>query len=37
MDKKLKMIRTEYGLTQDKMAAILGISIFIMKSKIREK
>lgn len=26
MDEKLKLIRTEYGLTQDKMAAILGIS-----------
>lgn len=26
MDGKLKLIRTEYGLTQDKMAAILGIS-----------
>lgn len=26
MDKKLKLIRTEYGLTQDKMAAVLGIS-----------
>ena len=26
MDEKLKLIRTEYGLTQDKMAVILGIS-----------
>lgn len=26
MDEKLKLIRTEYGLTQDKMAALLGIS-----------
>ena len=26
MDEKLKLIRTEYGLTQDKMAIILGIS-----------
>ncbi len=26
MDEKIKLIRTEYGLTQDKMAAILGIS-----------
>lgn len=26
MDEKLKLIRTEYELTQDKMAAILGIS-----------
>ena len=26
MDEKLKLIRTEYGLTQDKMASILGIS-----------
>jgi Predicted transcriptional regulators len=26
MDEKLKLIRTEYGLTQDKMALILGIS-----------
>lgn len=26
MDGKLKLIRTEYGLTQDKMASILGIS-----------
>lgn len=26
MDDKIKLIRTEYGLTQDKMAAILGIS-----------
>lgn len=26
MNEKLKLIRTEYGLTQDKMAAILGIS-----------
>lgn len=26
MDEKLKLIRTEYGLSQDKMAAILGIS-----------
>lgn len=26
MDEKLKLIRAEYGLTQDKMAAILGIS-----------
>jgi DNA-binding XRE family transcriptional regulator len=26
MDKKIKLIRTEYGLTQDKMAAIMGIS-----------
>jgi len=26
MDEKLKLIRTEYGLTQDKMAAVLGIS-----------
>lgn len=26
MDEKLKLIRTEYGLTQDKMAAILGVS-----------
>lgn len=26
VDEKLKLIRTEYGLTQDKMAAILGIS-----------
>lgn len=26
MDEKLKLIRTEYGLTQDKMATILGIS-----------
>lgn len=26
MDEKLKLLRTEYGLTQDKMAAILGIS-----------
>jgi len=26
MDEKLKLIRTEYGLTQDKMAAILGMS-----------
>jgi DNA-binding XRE family transcriptional regulator len=26
LDEKLKLIRTEYGLSQDKMAAILGIS-----------
>lgn len=26
MDEKLKLIRTEYGLTQDKMATVLGIS-----------
>lgn len=26
MGEKLKLIRTEYGLTQDKMASILGIS-----------
>jgi len=26
MDEKIKLIRTEYGLSQDKMAAILGIS-----------
>ena len=26
MDDKMKLIRTEYGLTQDKMAVILGIS-----------
>lgn len=26
MDEKLKLVRTEYGLTQDKMAAILGMS-----------
>ena len=26
MDQKLKLIRTEYGLTQEKMADILGIS-----------
>jgi DNA-binding XRE family transcriptional regulator len=26
MDEKLKLIRTEYGLTQDKMAIALGIS-----------
>ncbi len=26
MDKKLKLVRTEYGLTQDKMAIVLGIS-----------
>lgn len=26
LDKKLKLIRTEYGLTQDKMATVLGIS-----------
>jgi DNA-binding XRE family transcriptional regulator len=26
MDDKIKLIRTEYGLSQDKMAAILGIS-----------
>lgn len=26
MDEKMKLIRTEYGLTQDKMAVILGIS-----------
>lgn len=26
MDGKLKLVRTEYGLTQDKMAIILGIS-----------
>jgi DNA-binding XRE family transcriptional regulator len=26
MDEKLKLIRTEYGLTQDKMATILGMS-----------
>jgi DNA-binding XRE family transcriptional regulator len=26
MDGKIKLIRTEYGLTQDKMALILGIS-----------
>lgn len=26
VDEKLKLVRTEYGLTQDKMAAILGIS-----------
>ena len=26
MDGKIKLIRTEYGLTQDKMAAMLGIS-----------
>ena len=26
MDEKLKLIRTEYGLTQDKMAIVLGIS-----------
>lgn len=26
MDEKIKLIRTEYGLTQDKMASILGIS-----------
>lgn len=26
MSEKLKLIRTEYGLTQDKMAVILGIS-----------
>lgn len=26
MDEKLKLVRTEYGLTQDKMAMILGIS-----------
>lgn len=26
MDEKLKLIRTEYGLTQEKMAPILGIS-----------
>ncbi|MDD4346880.1 MAG: transcriptional regulator [Desulfitobacteriaceae bacterium] len=26
MDQKTKLIRTEYGLTQDKMALILGIS-----------
>lgn len=38
MDEKLKLIRTEYGLTQDKMAVILGISkktlIEIEKSRI---
>lgn len=26
LDGKLKLIRTEYGLTQDKMASVLGIS-----------
>lgn len=26
LDEKLKLIRTEYGLTQDKMAIVLGIS-----------
>lgn len=26
MDTKLKLVRTEYGLTQDKMAIVLGIS-----------
>ncbi len=26
MDSKLKLVRTEYGLTQDKMALVLGIS-----------
>ncbi|MDO5689311.1 MAG: helix-turn-helix transcriptional regulator [Tissierellia bacterium] len=26
LDEKLKLIRTEYGLTQDKMAVVLGIS-----------
>lgn len=26
LDEKLKLIRTEYGLTQDKMASVLGIS-----------
>lgn len=26
MDEKLKLIRTEYGLSQDKMALVLGIS-----------
>ena len=26
IDQKLKLIRTEYGLTQEKMADILGIS-----------
>lgn len=26
MDGKLKLVRTEYGLTQDKMAVVLGIS-----------
>lgn len=26
MDTKLKLVRTEYGLTQDKMALVLGIS-----------
>ncbi len=26
MNGKIKLIRTEYGLTQDKMALILGIS-----------
>jgi len=26
MDEKLKLIRTEYGLTQDKMAVLLGLS-----------
>lgn len=38
MDDKIKLIRTEYGLTQDKMAVILGISkktlIEIEKSRI---
>ena len=26
VNSKLKLVRTEYGLTQDKMAVILGIS-----------
>ena len=26
MDSKLKLIRTEYCLTQDKMAAVIGLS-----------
>ncbi len=26
MDEKIKLIRTEYGLTQEKMSEILGIS-----------